>query len=569
MSDPGLFNVRDYAATGGQLAVLGDGNAKPLSGFYGTLVAAQVDYPAAVALTDELDWAVLQKAITAAADATTNTSLATISTGSAPDVLIPKGAYLINRELRINLTSTTNGGSYLNIVGHGGPLIKQSDVTKRIFYWQSGANGNFDNVFTGLQLGGGTRQIEAWNGGNGPARLAFNDCDFIDSADYAVHIAGEPNAIVTFTRPRFIHCSKLLYTETLRTVIHDAWMVGVASQSPGNAAFIYNLGTLVLDNFDGSPDADCTAGTRWIDNYGQKVHIRDSRFGGEGASQGLGVVWQFTAPDSSNGFVNPTCVIIEGSDIAAGGTNSNGGMVNCRTNIPQLLILRGNSHFSHAPRVVNGGAINLATYFASFPAAYPSRYLFKMEIEPDEKWEDEIAADTFSFPNALRQYIAGVASSAKMIHTGGAPAKSFTEGTDTTPVNTEFYFVEIEVKTNMFVTGVSVLNGSAVSGNLKVGLFDGAGNLLIISPSTAQAGVNTYQRVPFNTGVGSGGYAIQVPATYYVGVFVDNSTARIRTHAAGDFGADKKTGQVYATGFTAITPPATFTAGRGPIASLY
>ena len=348
MSDPGLFNVRDYAATGAQLAALGDGNSKPLSTYYGTLAAAQADYPAATALTDELDWAVLQKCITAAADATTNTSLATISTGSAPDVLIPKGAYLINRELRMNLTSTSNGGSYLNITGHGRPLIKQSDATKRIFYWQSGANGNFDNVFTGIQLGGGARQVEAWNGANGPARLAFDDCDFIDSADYAVHIAGEPNTMVTFSRPRFIHCKKLLYTETLRSVVRDAWMVGVASQSPGNAAFIYNLGVLVLDNFDGSPDADCTAQTRWIDNYGQKAHIMGSRFGGEGASQGLGVVWQFAAPDASNGFVNPTCVIIEGSDISAGGVNTHGGVVNFQTRqdvptagIPQLLILRG------------------------------------------------------------------------------------------------------------------------------------------------------------------------------------------------------------------------------------
>jgi hypothetical protein len=44
----------------------------------------------------------------------------------------------------------------------------------------------------------------------------------------------------------------------------------------------------------------------------------------------------------------------------------------------------------------------------------------------------------------------------------------------------------------------------------------------------------------------------------------DNTTARFNAHTFGDFGASKQTGQVYATGFTTITPPTTFTAANKP-----
>jgi hypothetical protein len=50
----------------------------------------------------------------------------------------------------------------------------------------------------------------------------------------------------------------------------------------------------------------------------------------------------------------------------------------------------------------------------------------------------------------------------------------------------------------------------------------------------------------------------------------DNTTARFNAHTFGDFGGSKQTGQVYATGFTAITPPTTFTAANKPFMfSLY
>lgn len=53
-----LVSVKDYGA-------IGDGNSHPLSSFYATLAQAQVDFPQAIALTDEVDVAATDKAIAA------------------------------------------------------------------------------------------------------------------------------------------------------------------------------------------------------------------------------------------------------------------------------------------------------------------------------------------------------------------------------------------------------------------------------------------------------------------------------------------------------------------------
>lgn len=155
------------------------------------------------------------------------------------------------------------------------------------------------------------------------------------------------------------------------------------------------------------------------------------------------------------------------------------------------------------------------------------------------------------------------ATSPRCFHTGGAPAQVAADGTDQTPVITEVYIAEVYVASGCTLTGVAIMNGSAVSGNVKVGLADSTGAVLATSGSTAQSGTDTYQRVPFTA-------TLPIAAgTYYVLVFIDNTTGRLNAHTFGNFGASKQTGQVYATGFTTITVPTTFTTALGTIASLY
>lgn len=157
----------------------------------------------------------------------------------------------------------------------------------------------------------------------------------------------------------------------------------------------------------------------------------------------------------------------------------------------------------------------------------------------------------------------GFSAAARNIHTGAAPAQVSTDGTDATPVNTETYIVEVFIPCNMTANGVALMNGSAVSGNIKMALANSSGAVVASTASTAQSGTDAYQRVDF-----SSPYSAVGPATYYVLLQVDNGTARYNAHTFGNFGASKKTGEVYGT-FTTITPPTTFTTALGPIASLY
>ena len=158
-------------------------------------------------------------------------------------------------------------------------------------------------------------------------------------------------------------------------------------------------------------------------------------------------------------------------------------------------------------------------------------------------------------------------------HTGGEPAIASTSGTEITPVITEIYLAEIFIPANATITGVAIFNGAAAANNVKVGLYTAAGVLVATNATggagTAQAGTDAYQRVPFTSA-----YTAKGPATYYVGLIFDGTTARANAHVVGNFGAGKLTGHVFSTAMettavTGLTMPTTFTTALGPIASLY
>lgn len=147
-------------------------------------------------------------------------------------------------------------------------------------------------------------------------------------------------------------------------------------------------------------------------------------------------------------------------------------------------------------------------------------------------------------------------------YTGNVPVKASTDGTDTTPVITETYIAEIEINIAARVTGFANFNGSVASGNLKVILYNSAGTVIASSASTVMAGVDAFQRIPFSAPINLR------PGRYFVGLQVNNVTARVNTHPIGNFAQFKKTGEVYGTA-TAITPVSTFTANVGPMGGLY
>jgi hypothetical protein len=148
-------------------------------------------------------------------------------------------------------------------------------------------------------------------------------------------------------------------------------------------------------------------------------------------------------------------------------------------------------------------------------------------------------------------------------HTGGMVPPTTTTGTDTTPVVTEEYVAEVFVPVNTLSTGIAVLNGSAVAGNMQCALYDSNGGIITTTASTAASGTAAYQQVPWAAQV-----QLKGPAKYFIGVQNNNTSNRLRTHILGNFGAAKKTSQTYGT-FTALTVPTTFTTALGPIADLY
>lgn len=126
------------------------------------------------------------------------------------------------------------------------------------------------------------------------------------------------------------------------------------------------------------------------------------------------------------------------------------------------------------------------------------------------------------------------------------------------------YIAEIWIPANVTLTGLAPYNGTVASGNLKVGLFNSTGTKVASSASTAMSGTAVYQRIAFTAP-----YAALGPATYYAGLMFDNATARFYTHAVGACGTQDQPSQTFATGFTNITAPTTFTNNAGPLISAY
>lgn len=168
-----------------------------------------------------------------------------------------------------------------------------------------------------------------------------------------------------------------------------------------------------------------------------------------------------------------------------------------------------------------------------------------------------------ALPAATLPVGSGSTVSPRLCHSGGMPARLSTDGTNSTPSVTETYICEVFIPAPTTVTGIAIFNGDAVAGNVAVALANSVGAVLASSAATAQAGTDVYQRVPFTAALSASG-----PGTFYILVQFSNTSARFNTHTFGDFGASKKTGEVFGT-FTTVTPPTTFTTALGPIASLY
>lgn len=154
------------------------------------------------------------------------------------------------------------------------------------------------------------------------------------------------------------------------------------------------------------------------------------------------------------------------------------------------------------------------------------------------------------------------------IHTWSNPTA--TSGTDTTPVAGTWYYASVFIPGDMFVTGISVLEGSAsTNGNIIVALY-GIDGVLIANSATAGTATTTAaqtQNVPFTAPLVVPGPAYLLLASQY-----SNTGDRLRTIPAfcdGGSQSGSVTG-VVGTVPSPLTVSATiFTADKGPVSKLY
>ena len=158
------------------------------------------------------------------------------------------------------------------------------------------------------------------------------------------------------------------------------------------------------------------------------------------------------------------------------------------------------------------------------------------------------------------------ASPCGQIHTGGYPAIASTSGSELTPgATTTAYICEIFIPCNMTITGVNHFNGSAVTGNITVGLYTAAGVAIgaALSAATAGSGTDAYQAIPFATP-----YAAIGPAKYLIAFLYSSTSARPNCHAVGTLFSLSQAS--FTVGTTAISPlPTAFNTVTAPMASLY
>lgn len=158
-----------------------------------------------------------------------------------------------------------------------------------------------------------------------------------------------------------------------------------------------------------------------------------------------------------------------------------------------------------------------------------------------------------------------LASNPTVFHSGGSAPLAVTDGTEKVAVTTESYVVEIFIPCNATLTGVAVLNATAVAGNIQISLADSTGAIIAAAQtaSTAASGTAAYQQVPFAVA-----YAAK-PGRYFVVLQCNNTGYKFRTHVLGNFAAGKLTGGTYGTFTTVASLISAFVTGLGPICDTY
>lgn len=161
--------------------------------------------------------------------------------------------------------------------------------------------------------------------------------------------------------------------------------------------------------------------------------------------------------------------------------------------------------------------------------------------------------------------VSAAAGSPVVAWANGLVPPTTTTGTDTAPAAGTVYYSSLFVPVSCTLTGISVLNGTAVGTDKWIGaLYDSAGAVVA---NSALAGITCSGTAAMQALAFTSSYSAVGPGLYFLSVSCNGTTARFRSQvigagytgsAAGSFGT-----------LAAITPPSTFTTNLGPIAAVY
>lgn len=150
-------------------------------------------------------------------------------------------------------------------------------------------------------------------------------------------------------------------------------------------------------------------------------------------------------------------------------------------------------------------------------------------------------------------------------------------GSGTTEATNTQYCTEVDLPSNMFVTGLGVLNGTTVGADKHVvALYDGSGNLLYQSAAAGAttATASNFQNFAFtldgNGNTISKAYLVG-PARYFACAQSNGNTDNVRMAVTGqnDGVLTKSVSSITFGTFTALTVPTSFTTAVGPYFRLY
>lgn len=217
-------------------------------------------------------------------------------------IYIPEGTYYLNETINVN------GISSGEIYGKGYPEIIMKDPQKDIF----SSNWAWKLKIEGLAFRGGRNQLFLGNKNIDQTNIIINNCRFLDAGEFAIKISRQTlSSHILIDKCSFINNAQVLLNSSDWAKLSNSWIT--TSVKTIDKAAIVNYGCLTLDHVLGVPRVALKikreiAKQRWIDNYGQKLTCRDSRFGGEGG--GFPVVYNYRKYDLKYAII-PSAIILD------------------------------------------------------------------------------------------------------------------------------------------------------------------------------------------------------------------------------------------------------------------